>query len=678
MKYLKGLKKLSTLTGWKQFFKVLSPKEKSAFSLFLFLFIVSSAFLSINFYLENSEIKPTEGGKYIEGVVGSPRYINPVYAETSDVDRDLVELIFSGLMKYDPEGNLQPNLAESYKIFEEGKVYEFYLKENLFWSDGHPLTANDVVFTVKTIQNPEIKSPLRVNWLGVEAEKISNPFGTEGSAVRFRLSGPSAVFLENCTLKIIPEHLWKNVSAQNFPLTIQNLKPIGSGPFQLKKINQNEEGEIISLELVRNPKYPEEGPNLSQITFYFFKNEEDLIKSYQKKEIEGLSPASLKNISLQNDYNLYSFSLPRYFAVFFNLNPPDGGTEVLTEKEVRQALNYGVNKEEILKEVLKGKGEIAQSPILPEIYGFNPPAAPYEFNPEKAKEVLKNSGFVESQNGKLVKIVKKEPAFQFKSNLKVGSQGTEVKELQKCLANPPAGGPEIYPEGETSGYLGQKTKEAVIKFQEKYKKDILEPQNLEKGTGDVLAATRKKLNEICFENPEQKTFLKFSLTTVNQPMLAEMASFLKSQWEALGAEVELQIFDTSTSESELKFEREVIKPRNYEALLFGEVLGAVPDPFPFWHSSQKKDPGLNLAMYENKKSDKLLEEARESLDSKEKLEEFQNILIEDAPAVFLYNPDYLYLVSKKIKGIDAKMIVDPSKRFVGIENWYIKTKRVWR
>jgi len=208
----------------------------------------------------------------------------------------------------------------------------------------------------------------------------------------------------------------------------------------------------------------------------------------------------------------------------------------------------------------------------------------------------------------------------------------------------------------------------------------LDPQGLEKGTGDVLRATRTKLNEICFENPEEKIFLKFSLTTVDQPMLIEMASFLKSQWESLGAEAELRTFDTSTSELELKFEREVIKPRDYEMLLFGEVLGAIPDPFPFWHSSQKKDPGLNLAGFENKECDKLLEEARKSLDEaerKEKLENFQELLIEDAPVIFLYNPDYLYLVSKEIKGINAKIITSPSKRFVGIEDWYIRTKRAW-
>ena len=157
--------------------------------------------------------------------------------------------------------------------------------------------------------------------------------------------------------------------------------------------------------------------------------------------------------------------------------------------------------------------------------------------------------------------------------------------------------------------------------------------------------------------------------------MVETANILKDQWQKLGVELEIKMLDVST----LEFEREVIKPRNYEILLFGEVLGTIPDPFPFWHSSQKIDPGLNLAVYENKKADKLLETARQTLDDnkrKETLEEFQDILIKDAPVIFLYSPDYIYLSSKKIKGIEAKNIVDPSKRFTGIENWYIKTKRV--
>jgi ABC-type transport system substrate-binding protein len=652
---------LPTRNQWGQFFKVLAQKERIVFFIFLFLFFSSFFYLSINFYFKNTEIKPAEGGTYIEGIIGSPRFINPIYAETSDVDRDLVEIIFSGLMKYSPDGQVIPDLAEEYKILEGGEVYEFYLKENIFWHDGEKLGVDDIVFTIKTIQNPDFKSPLRVNWLGVEVEKISE------KALRFKLKNPSAVFLENCTVKIIPEHIWKDISPQNFPLTTRNLEPIGSGPYKLKKLSQDEQGNIKSLDLERNPKYFGERPNISQVSFYFFDSEEQLIAAASSGKIKGLStkPSNdqfLKNTGLQQ----HLLSLPRYFAVFFN----PGGSEVLAEKEISLALNYGTNKEEIINEVLGGRGKVVNSPILPEIYGFEEPSKVYEFNPEQAKEILENAGFLEAENGKRVKIIEKEPAFQFKSNLATGSQGTEVKELQKCLAKDP----EVYPEGEVTGYFGSKTKAAVIKFQEKYRADILVPAGLEEGTGSVKKLTRAKLNEVCFEAPQETLPLKFSLTTVDQPVLIEVASLLKSQWENLGVEIEIKTFDVST------LEREIIKPRNYEALLFGEVLGAIPDPFPFWSSTQKKDPGLNLAMYENKKCDKLLEEVRQSLEEevrKEKLEEFQEILIEDAPALFLYNPDYLYLVSKEIKGIDARIITTPSKRFSNIENWYIKTKRVW-
>jgi len=660
--------KLPTKNQWRQFFKILSKKEKLIFFGCLVLFVVSFSFILIDFYLKNTQPQAAQGGEYIEGVVGFPRWINPIFAPSNEADQDLTELIFSGLMKYDENSKIIPDISSKYEILDEGKIYEFYLKENVLWSDSQPLTAEDVIFTIKTIQNPDIKSPLRASWLGVEVEKISD------LGVRFILKNPSLPFLENTTLKIIPKHIWENVLPQNFPLSFYNLKPVGSGPYKLKKIAQDEEGKIISLDLIRNPIYYGRAPNLQQISFQFFDSEENLVKAAGEGKIDGFSLATnltrKGNVKLEK-FNLYSLSLPRYFSVFFNQNPPAGKSKIFAEKEVRLALNYGTNKEELLREVQLWRGKVVDSPILPEIYGFNPPLKIYQFDLEGAKLLLEEAGFKEGENGMRVKIIKKTPEFQFKSNLAVGVQGQEVKELQKCLAKDK----EIYPEGEVTGYFGTKTKVAVIKFQEKYRADILIPAELEKGTGEVKSLTRKKLNEICFETGEEKIPLKFSLITVEQPLLVEVASQLKSQWQTLGIPIDIQTFDIST------LEREILRPRNFEALLFGEVLGGIPDPFPFWHSSQKKDPGLNLAGYQNKDCDKLLEEARESLDEavrKEKLEKFQDCLIGDAPALFLFTPDYLYFTSKEIKGIKTKIITDPSKRFTGIENWYIKTKRVWQ
>ncbi|HHE76501.1 MAG TPA: hypothetical protein ENL27_00735, partial [Candidatus Parcubacteria bacterium] len=260
----------------------------------------------------------------------------------------------------------------------------------------------------------------------------------------------------------------------------------------------------------------------------------------------------------------------------------------------------------------------------------------------------------------------------FKSRLKKGSRGKEVEELQKCLSAPSAG--KFYNE-KITGYFGEKTKQAVIKFQEKFAKEILEPWGYEKGTGIVGESTRKKLNEICFPTKNESLYLKFTLTTVDEPQLSEVAEILKEQWKNIGVSLEIKKLPLP------KLEQESLKPRNYQLLLFGEALGAIPDPLPFWHSSQKIDPGLNIALYSNKKADTLLEENRLLADPKkreEKLENFQNLIIQDAAAVFLYSPDYIYVVSKKVKGINTKKIANPSKRFVGIENWYLKTKRVWR
>lgn len=569
------------------------------------------------------------------------------------------------MVKYNGEGEIVPDLAKNFENKDEGKTYEFYLKDNIFWHDGKKLTPEDVIFTIKTIQNPDYKSPLRANWLGVEVEEIGE------NSVRFKLKSPYAGFLENCTVKILPKHIWQDIPPENFPLTIYNLQPIGTGPFKFKNFKQDKLGYIKSFTLIANLRYFNEGPHISEITFLYFKDEKEALKSLKNGEANGLSFLSAENFNQikENSLNIHHLSLPRYFAIFLNSQK----AKIFKENSVRQALNYGTNREEIIEKVLFGQGRIAYSPILSDIFGFKKPEKVYEFEPEKAKEILEKAGFSDNDgDGFREKVVKKASVFQFKSDIRKGSQGTEVKKLQECLSKDP----EIYPGGSVTGIFGEETQKAVIKFQEKYKKEILEPAGLTEGTGSIGKATRQKLNELCGESPEEILPFQFSLAAINQPEMVEVANLLKENWQrVLGAKVTLQLYDKT------ELEKEIIKPRNYESLLFGEVLNLTPDLFSFWHSSQKKDPGINLSIYENKKADKLLEEARQSLDAeirKEKMEEFQEILLEDAPAVFLYSPDYLYPVSKEIKGINVKIITDPSKRFANIEEWYIQTRRVWK
>lgn len=648
--------RLPSKKQWTQIFKILSSREKTALFICLGLFLSSLLTLLVVFYDKNTEIQPAIGGKYAEGMVGSPRFINPIYAQGSDVDRSLVEIIFSGLMKYDNEGKLTPDLAENVEIKEDGRVYEVYLKKNLSWHDSQPLTIDDIIFTVKTIQNSDFKSPLRGNYLGVEVEKINE------ESVRFKLKTPYAGFLERLTLKILPKHIWENISPQNFLLTNYNLRPVGSGPYKFRELTQNSSNKIISLSLVRF-----KDAHIAQIIFKFFDTEKELIEAAKQGKIDGFSVSNPEYYSIffNKEINEHSLYLPRYFAVFLN---PDK-SRFLSDEKIRKALNFGIDKKEIVEKILLGKAQIVDSPILPQIFGFDAPSKIYEFNTEAAEELLRGAGFVKTGGGFWSK-TEGGKTVEFKNDLREGSKGAEVAKLQTCLAMDS----EIYPEGKITEYFGSQTKAAVIKFQEKYAKEILEPQGFTKGTGVVGKSTRDKLSELC-SKPAEETHLKFSLATVDEPVLKKVAENLKQQWEKLGVEIEIKFYSVS------QIEQEIIKPRSYEMLLFGEVLEIIPDPYPFWHSSQVKDPGLNLAKYENKSADKLLEDGRINLNAEnraKKYQEFQEILINSAPAVFLYSPDYVYYSHKDVKGVEVKIIADPSKKFSNIENWYTKTKRVWK
>ena len=168
--------------------------------------------------------------------------------------------------------------------------------------------------------------------------------------------------------------------------------------------------------------------------------------------------------------------------------------------------------------------------------------------------------------------------------------------------------------------------------------------------------------------------LTIKLTTSTWSELATAAQKLKEQWKEVGVDLQIETLPTSDLQ-------EVIKERNYQMLLFGEILSLDPDPFSLWHSSQKRDPGLNLALYDNKAADTILEEARKTLNPDERMkkyDDFQKLVTDDIPALFLYSPYYLYGHSKQINGFNNKIIGTPSERFANINKWYIETKRAWK
>lgn len=559
--------------------KILSKKERYVVIVLVLIILGSIAAIPFTTYFHFTKEAPDYGGRFIEGAVSEPRHVNPLLSQANDADKDLVALIYSGLLKYNGEGKIIPDLAQSYEISSDGLNYTIYLKNNAYWHDEKKVTADDVIFTVQTAQNSDYGSPQRINWQGVEVERV-NDF-----AVMFKLQNKYAQFLNNLTVKILPKHIWQDTKPINFALSEFNLKPIGSGPYKFDRLKKDRDGKIQSYQLTANKNFYGDRPFINEIEIKFYGSEDEMIDAYNRSEIESLSfvsPNNLKRIKFKQRLNLRELKLPRYFAVFFNQNK----SAILSDKNVRLALSHATNKEVLLRNILEGIGVAVDSPMMGGVLDIPNNVKKYEYDPELAKTTLEMGGWLASP--------------------KPQGDGGKIDE---------------------SGILAKKDQKLAIK-----------------------------------------------ITTSTWPELTKVAKIIKEQWGALGVDVSLEVLPTPELQQS-------IKDRNYESLLFGAVLNIDPDPFSLWHSSQKRDPGLNLSLYDNKAADILLEDARQTLNPLErakKYDDFQKLVIEDIPAVFLYNPLYIHGQAKKIKGSNGKFISLPSDRFANIEGWYIETKRVWR
>jgi peptide/nickel transport system substrate-binding protein len=551
--------------------KTLSKFEKRLILILFFVILGSIFWLGIRAYPKHIRIEPDYGGTYSEGVVGEPLYINPILAPSSDTDLDISKLVFSGLMKYNEKQEQIPDLAENYEVSEDQKNYIFRLRKNAKWHDSQNLTADDVVFTVQCIKNPEYQSPLRANFQNIAVEKIDD------YTIKFTLTEETfAPFLkESTTFGILPQHIWSGIPPKNVFLSEYNLKPIGSGPFKFFEYKKDKKSGVIkSYTLALFKDYFGKKPYIKEISFKFYDDYPALISAYNHKEVDGISfvPAEEKS-NIKKKVNYFLLKLPRYYNIFLNQSK----NKILEKKEVRKALVFGVDRQRIVNEALSGEGMIVDSPVLPGFLGFNPEVQKYNYDPSKANDILHQAGWRDDD------------------------------------------------------------------------RDGIRSQS--------------------------DTKLEITLTYAAQPEFAQASAVIRENWEKIGVKTNLQEIDPTILQSEY------IRPRNYEALIYGQLISRDPDPYPFWHSSQREDPGLNLTSFKDKTADTLLEEARQTSDEKErrlKYLHFQNILAEEVPAVFLYSSTYLYGAKKNVRGIELEYITTPSDRFSNIENWYIKINRRWK
>lgn len=502
---------------------------------------------------------PAEGGRYTEGVIGQPTAINPLIASANDADQDLIRLAFANLS----------TLAERIQGNEDHKTWSVTLKSNLLWSDGTPLTSDDVTFTIERIQDPETRSPLLPLWQGIAVERLSE------RETRFTLKAPYAFFEENLKeLRIVPRRLFEAVPAQNLYLSTYNLEPVGSGPYAFATYTKRKDGFITDYELAINEYFAGARALIPAVRFRFFRTLSEAIEAFDRREIDGLGGLEPDHADeLRVGHAIQAFPMPRYYALFLNA----AVQPALKANEVREALEAAIDRTAIIRDVFDGQAEPVLGPFPPTL-GISKTEETPRPSPEALKGLLEEKGWRENDRGVLTK---------------------------------------------TAG------------------KETLE--------------------------------LSFELVVPNIRFLAETAELVKRAWQSIGIRATITLLDPSS------IARDTLKTRNYHILLFGNILSAVPDVFSFWHSSERFAPGLNLALYENKTADALLESIRKEFDAETRanlLRDFDEVIREDRPAIFLFSPFYLYAHAKQLKGIEVAPIVSPADRLLTMPAWFLRTARV--
>lgn len=512
---------------------------------------------------------PVSGGVYNEGIIGTFSNASPLFA-SSAADNAVSRLVFSGLMKYDDNNQLVEALADRIDIDNTSRNYTIHLRPELKWQDGKPLTADDVVFTYKLIQNPDVKSPLRAGWSGVNIEKVNK--------LTIRLSLPNALapFKYSLTTGILPEHLLKNVPATQIRSSDFNQKPIGAGPYKWVGLDMKDpaatEGDtsVIALEPFIN--YFEGKPKLDRFLIHTYNSEQALANAFKEKEVIGASGLTKRpeKLGVNDNIESHTFNNTAEMMVFFKTT--EG---VLNDIQVRRALALGVNRINLAKHVSNVYRPL-RSVLLPGQIGYDKQYDQPQYNLSEAKKVLESAGW------------------------KVGSKGVRYKENKPLIVR-------IYAED----------------------------------------------------------------TELNRATISQ----IKSTWLSLGVDLKTEFQQTINFQTTLNF-------HTYDALLYGISIGADPDVYAYWHSSQadvRAGSRLNFSEYKSAVADKALEAGRARLDPEIRTVKYQPFLkawAEDTPAVALYQPKQLYFTRGAVYGLNDGTINTDADRYNNVANWQIHTAGV--
>ena len=325
---------------------------------------------------------PSAGGTFSEGVLGPLETLNPIYARSS-AEKSAAKLLFSSLYSYDTTGNLKSDLAESVSINDAADEYIVKLRPKLSWSDGASLTAEDVVFTVNLLKNPETRSEIS-GWQSFKVEAI-DPLN-----VKFTLPGAYAPFLHSLTFPVLPKHAVGDIPAGSLRESRFSQSPIGSGPFAFRLLqNLSASSQNKTLNLIANPHYAHGKPLLDRFQLNVYSDRDSIKKALTSNEIMSTPELRYSELptNLKNDYSVQYHSINDGVYALFNTT-----NGVLASKPVRQALALSVDIDK-LRNSAAASSQPLEGPILSsQITGDIPHFMGNDLN--KAKQLLNDEGWV--------------------------------------------------------------------------------------------------------------------------------------------------------------------------------------------------------------------------------------------------------------------------------------------
>jgi len=323
---------------------------------------------------------PAYGGTYVEGVAGVPQYLNPVIAAT-DVDQDIARLAFSGLTRYDQAGAIVPDLASAFHTESDGRIWTFDIREDATWHDGQPVTADDVVFTVKLLQDRGYVGPYSDAFHGVTVDRIAP------RTVRFTLPDVYGPFADSTTVPLLPSHLLGNVPYAELSRQPFNASPIGTGPFRVTEVDARQ------IVLLRNDDFyrtrPARGrPYLDKVILRFYPDPTEALLALSRGEIDGvggLSSQDGERARSLKSATLYSLPTDNFVSLFLNVRPEK---VVFRDRAVRQAIATAIDRGRVLQLAADGRGTVADEFVPSSSWAYVKDVTRYTYSVEEAAALL--------------------------------------------------------------------------------------------------------------------------------------------------------------------------------------------------------------------------------------------------------------------------------------------------